>query len=62
MPTPVTRYAKSGETYIAYQVVGDGPPDLIWERVIGRISQFSSTWKGPAGTYTNAVAAVGAPA
>jgi class 3 adenylate cyclase len=25
-----TRYAKSGETYIAYQVVGEGPIDVLW--------------------------------
>jgi class 3 adenylate cyclase len=24
-----TRYAKTGETHIAYQVVGDGPPDIV---------------------------------
>jgi pimeloyl-ACP methyl ester carboxylesterase/class 3 adenylate cyclase len=27
---PETRYAKSGDTYIAYQVMGDGPFDLIF--------------------------------
>jgi hypothetical protein len=27
---PDTRYAKSGDTYIAYQVVGDGPLDLVF--------------------------------
>jgi pimeloyl-ACP methyl ester carboxylesterase len=26
---PETKYAKSGEVYIAYQVVGDGPRDLV---------------------------------
>jgi class 3 adenylate cyclase/pimeloyl-ACP methyl ester carboxylesterase len=26
---PETRYAKSGDTYIAYQVMGDGPFDLV---------------------------------
>jgi hypothetical protein len=26
---PDTRYAKSGDTYIAYQVMGDGPFDLV---------------------------------
>src|SRR5262245_19743450 len=30
MPSiPETRYAKSGDTYIAYQVMGDGPFDLV---------------------------------
>jgi pimeloyl-ACP methyl ester carboxylesterase/class 3 adenylate cyclase len=27
---PETRYAKSGDTYIAYQVMGDGPVDLVF--------------------------------
>ena len=26
---PETRYAKSGDTYIAYQVMGNGPLDLV---------------------------------
>jgi hypothetical protein len=26
---PDTRYAKSGDTYIAYQVMGDGPFNLV---------------------------------
>jgi class 3 adenylate cyclase len=28
--TPQTRYAKSGDVHIAYQVVGDGQLDLVW--------------------------------
>src|ERR1700732_3349085 len=28
--SPETRYARSGELHIAYQVVGDGPIDLMW--------------------------------
>ncbi len=27
---PETRYARSGDIHIAYQVVGDGPVDLLW--------------------------------
>jgi class 3 adenylate cyclase len=27
---PATRYARSGEVSIAYQVVGEGPVDLVW--------------------------------
>jgi len=27
---PETRYAQSGEVNIAYQVIGDGPTDLIF--------------------------------
>lgn len=26
---PQTRYAKSGDVNIAYQVLGQGPPDLV---------------------------------
>ena len=28
--TPQTRYARSGDVHIAYQVVGEGPLDLVW--------------------------------
>jgi len=34
---PETRYAKSGNVNIAYQVVGDGPPDLVAVEVISHI-------------------------
>jgi class 3 adenylate cyclase/pimeloyl-ACP methyl ester carboxylesterase len=34
---PETRYAKSGDVNIAYQVVGDGPPDLVAVEVISHI-------------------------
>jgi pimeloyl-ACP methyl ester carboxylesterase len=30
MEPPETRYAKSGDVHIAYQVVGNGPLDLVW--------------------------------
>jgi len=30
MTPPETRYAKSGGVHIAYQVVGDGPIDLVF--------------------------------
>jgi hypothetical protein len=30
MEVPTTRYAKSGGVHIAYQVVGEGPPDLVY--------------------------------
>jgi class 3 adenylate cyclase len=42
---PVTRYAKSGETYIAYQVVGDGPPDLVY--VPGGPHHVELNWENP---------------
>lgn len=27
---PTTRYAKTGDLHIAYQVLGDGPVDLVF--------------------------------
>ena len=38
MAVPVTRYARSGDVSLAYQVVGDGPLDLLF--LPGCISQF----------------------
>ena len=29
---PKTQYARSGKVHIAYQVVGDGPVDVVWFR------------------------------
>src|ERR671930_1341544 len=43
---PQTRYAKSGELNIAYQVVGDGPLDLVY--VPGWISNVELMWEEPA--------------
>jgi hypothetical protein len=42
---PPTRYAKSGELNIAYQVVGDGPFDLVY--VPGWISNIEVMWTEP---------------
>lgn len=41
-----TRYARSGEVSIAYQVVGDGPVDLVW--CPGSISHIEFGWSNPA--------------
>ena len=27
---PATRYARSGDVHLAYQVIGDGPRDLVF--------------------------------
>jgi pimeloyl-ACP methyl ester carboxylesterase len=40
---PETRYAKSGDVNIAYQVVGDGPPDLVL--VLGWVQSFDPGWE-----------------
>jgi pimeloyl-ACP methyl ester carboxylesterase len=45
MERPKTRYARSGELSIAYQVVGDGPRDLVY--VPGAISHLDFAWDHP---------------
>jgi pimeloyl-ACP methyl ester carboxylesterase len=46
MPSPPeTRYAKSGDVNIAYQVLGDGPPDLVY--VSGWVSNLELMWDEP---------------
>jgi pimeloyl-ACP methyl ester carboxylesterase len=40
---PETRYAKSGDVHIAYQVVGDGPLDLVL--VHGWVQSFDGMWE-----------------
>ena len=42
---PETRYARSGDVHIAYQVVGDGPLDLVY--VPTWISQVEHYWEEP---------------
>ena len=42
---PETRYAKSGDLNIAYQVVGDGPRDLVF--VPGWVSNVEYMWEEP---------------
>jgi len=42
---PTTRYARSGSVSIAYQVVGDGPRDLVF--VGGWVSHLESGWDEP---------------
>jgi pimeloyl-ACP methyl ester carboxylesterase len=43
---PETRYAKSGDVNIAYQVVGEGPFDLLY--VPGWVSHVEQGWEEPA--------------
>jgi pimeloyl-ACP methyl ester carboxylesterase len=45
MEIPETRYAKSGDVSIAYQVTGDGPFDLVF--VPGSISHVELGWQVP---------------
>ena len=43
---PVTRYTKSGEVHIAYQVIGSGPLDLVY--IPGFVSHLELAWDNPA--------------
>jgi len=43
---PRTQYARSGSLNIAYQVVGDGPLDLVW--VPPWVSHVEEAWEEPA--------------
>jgi pimeloyl-ACP methyl ester carboxylesterase len=42
---PVTRYAKSGDVSVAYQVVGEGPPDVVL--IPGFVSNVEAAWEWP---------------
>lgn len=45
MEAPEVRYAKSGDVHIAYQVVGNGPIDLV--EVPGWVSHLEHSWEEP---------------
>jgi pimeloyl-ACP methyl ester carboxylesterase len=45
MRAPTTHYAKSGDVSIAYQVVGDGPIDLVL--VLGFATHLELQWESP---------------
>src|SRR3954449_952583 len=45
MSSPPTQYAKSGDTSIAYQVVGEGPIDLVL--VLGFATHLELQWESP---------------
>jgi len=45
MTPPETRYARSGDVRIAYQIVGDGPLDLVF--VPGFVSNVDLFWEMP---------------
>lgn len=46
MQHPETRYARSGDVSIAYQVLGDGPPDIVF--VPPHVSNVELVWDIPA--------------
>ena len=45
MNTPETRYARSGDVNIAYQVIGQGPLDLVY--VMGWVTNLEAFWQEP---------------
>ena len=45
MDLPATQYAKSGDVYVAYQIFGSGPIDLVF--VPGWISHLDLWWDSP---------------
>ena len=45
MELPETRYARSGDVSIAYQVLGDGPFDLV--RIPPYVSHVELAWQIP---------------
>ncbi len=44
--TPETRFAWNGDVSLAYQVLGDGPIDLVYLQ--GYVSHVDLNWDGPA--------------
>ncbi|HEX2038491.1 MAG TPA: adenylate/guanylate cyclase domain-containing protein [Acidimicrobiales bacterium] len=42
---PTTQYARAGDVHIAYQVIGDGPVDLVW--AYGLASNIEVFWEEP---------------
>jgi pimeloyl-ACP methyl ester carboxylesterase/predicted Ser/Thr protein kinase len=54
-PRPRTRYAKSGGVNIAYQVVGDGPVDMVY--IMGWVTNLDHFWEEPSyGRFLNRLA------
>ncbi len=46
---PETKYARSGDLHIAYQVFGHGPFDLVY--IPGWVSHLEMMWEEPAVAY-----------
>src|SRR4029079_2276494 len=45
MAAPTTRYARSGEVHLAYQVIGDGPRDVVLS--LHWASHLEGLWEQP---------------
>ncbi len=50
------RYARAGQVHVAYQVIGDGPVDLI--AVPGFVSHLDMWWDAPTDTLVRRMAFV----
>ena len=66
MAAPVTRYARSGEVHLAYQVIGDGPRDVVQpfvQELLTALARFSRVlWFDMRGVgLSDALAAPAAP-
>jgi class 3 adenylate cyclase len=48
---PTTQYARNGDIHLAYQVLGDGPPDLVIVQT-GPSSHMDHQWDEPAAART----------
>jgi len=46
MNLPKTKYARSGDVRIAYQITGEGAFDVIWAP--GTMSHLDLDWENPA--------------
>ncbi len=46
---PETRYAKSSKGYVAYQIFGDGPRDLLF--VTNWCTNLDAMWEEPSLAY-----------
>jgi pimeloyl-ACP methyl ester carboxylesterase len=44
---PTTRYVKRDDVHVAYQVIGEGPVDVVW--VPGFVSHMEAGWQNPHG-------------
>jgi len=45
MEMPETQYTRSGDVNIAYQILGDGPVDLLW--IPGFAQHLELAWEEP---------------
>jgi hypothetical protein len=45
MSAPRTQYARSGEVHLAYQVIGEGPRDIVL--VLDWASHLEALWEQP---------------